>query len=184
MHKIKLFGLGGQGVVTAAEILAHAVSIYEGKYAKTQPAYGHERRGAPVFSDVMIDDNRILVNSFVYEPNLVIVFDASVADKGIDVGKGIQKNSILILNADREEIALKYKQQYSFDSVYYMNASGIALEILGRNIPNGAMLGAFAHTGAVKIESVMRSLHEYFEGKKGEMNAKTAREAYDRIKKI
>ncbi|MGE5339939.1 MAG: 2-oxoacid:acceptor oxidoreductase family protein [Candidatus Omnitrophota bacterium] len=183
MHKIKLYGLGGQGIVTAAEILAHAVSIVEGKFAKTVPAYGHERRGAPVFSDVMISDERILLNSFVYEPDMVIIFDPSVITKGVDVGKGIQSQTILVLNADRDETAVNYRSAYPFQEIYHVNASGIAVRHLGRNIPNGAMLGALARTGIVKIESVIASIHEFF-GEKGEKNARTAEEAYEQVKKI
>jgi 2-oxoacid:acceptor oxidoreductase gamma subunit (pyruvate/2-ketoisovalerate family) len=184
LHKIKLYGLGGQGVVTAAVILAHAVSIHENKYAKTIPAYGHERRGAPVFSDVMIDDERILLSSFVYEPNLVVIFDSSVIHKGVNVAKGIQESTVLVLNADNEESARLYKEKYNFKQVYYVNASKIAIERLGKNIPNGAMLGALARTGVVKIESIMKSLGDFFGEEKGVTNANTAREAYEQIKQI
>jgi 2-oxoacid:acceptor oxidoreductase gamma subunit (pyruvate/2-ketoisovalerate family) len=183
LHNIKLYGLGGQGVVTAAEILVHAVCIHESKFARTIPAYGHERRGAPVFSDIMIDDERILLGSFVYEPDLVAVFDSSIIHKGVNPGKGITGNKILVLNTGEEEAALLYKKEYGFLEVYYVNASGIAIEILGRNIPNGAMLGALAHTGIVNIESVKKSLVEFF-GEKGEKNARTAGEAYEQTKKI
>ena len=93
LYKIKFYGLGGQGVVTAANILSHAVSLQENKYAKTFPAYGHERRGAPVFSDIMVDEKPILLNSFVYDPDIVGVFDASVMAKGIDIGKGIHEKT-------------------------------------------------------------------------------------------
>ncbi|UCH94307.1 MAG: 2-oxoacid:acceptor oxidoreductase family protein [Candidatus Aminicenantes bacterium] len=178
MYKIKLYGLGGQGVVTAANILSHAVSINENKYAKTVPAYGHERRGAPVFSDVMMDDNPILLNSFVYEPDIVIVFDASVMDKGIDMGKGIHENTRLVINTDRDSVLNRVKERYKFSEIYYVNATKIAVEHIGRNIPNGPMLGAAASTGIVKIDSIKESLMEFFGARGGEKNVQAAEEAF------
>ena len=80
MYQLKLYGLGGQGVVTAARILVEACTIYDGKYARSLPAYGHERRGAPVFADVMIDEVQILLSSFVYDPDCVMLFDPSFDD--------------------------------------------------------------------------------------------------------
>ncbi|NJD01076.1 MAG: pyruvate ferredoxin oxidoreductase, partial [Ruminiclostridium sp.] len=63
MIKVKFYGIGGQGVVTAAKLLCHSVCMYEDRHAKTIPSYGHERRGAPVFSDVIIDDKNVLLSS-------------------------------------------------------------------------------------------------------------------------
>jgi 2-oxoacid:acceptor oxidoreductase gamma subunit (pyruvate/2-ketoisovalerate family) len=184
LHKIKLYGLGGQGVVTAASILSHAVSIKENKYAKTIPAYGHERRGAPVFSDVMVDDRPILLNSFVYDPDIVVVFDASVLDKGIDIGKGIHEKTLLVINTDQESVLARVKEKYSFAEIYYVNATKIAVEYIGRNIPNGPMLGAAAKTGLVKIESVKKSLLEFFTHKGGDKNVGAAEEAFKKTVKL
>jgi 2-oxoacid:acceptor oxidoreductase gamma subunit (pyruvate/2-ketoisovalerate family) len=182
--RLKLYGLGGQGVVTAAQMLAHAVSIHENKYAKTIPAYGHERRGAPVFSDVIRDDKPILLNSFVYEPDVVIVFAPSIINKGIDVGKGLHKNSMLVLNANGETIAQGYKIKYDFKRMYYVDASKIALEQIGKDIPNGAMLGALAYTGVVNIESIMKSLEEIFGAEMGKKNAAAAWKAYKQTREL
>ena len=184
MYKIKLYGLGGQGVVTAAGILSHAVSIYEMKYAKTVPAYGHERRGAPVFSDVMVDDKPILLNSFVYEPDIVIVFDASVMEKGIDIGKGIHEKTLLVINTDQDDVLTRVKEKYSFQRIYYVNATKIAVENIGRNIPNGPMLGALVNTGIVEIDSIKKSLAEFFKQKGGEKNVKAAEQAYQKTNRI
>jgi 2-oxoacid:acceptor oxidoreductase gamma subunit (pyruvate/2-ketoisovalerate family) len=184
LYRIKLYGLGGQGVVTAANILSHAVSINENKYAKTVPAYGHERRGAPVFSDVMMDNIPILLNSFVYEPDIVVVFDASVMDKGIDIGKGIHKNTRLVINTDQESVLNRVKKQYTFDEIYFVNATSIAVHHIGRNIPNGPMLGAVVNTGIVNIDSIKKSLMEFFKSKAGEKNVQAAEEAYKKTGKL
>ncbi|MCU0289148.1 MAG: 2-oxoacid:acceptor oxidoreductase family protein, partial [Acidobacteria bacterium] len=114
MYRIKLHGLGGQGVVTAAKILAHAVSIHENKFGKTVPAFGHERRGAPVFADVMIDDQPVLINSFVYEPDVVVLFAPSVMDQGISIAQGIHHESILVINTGNEDLVRELKEKYVF----------------------------------------------------------------------
>lgn len=183
MYRIKLHGLGGQGVVTAAKILSHAVSIYENKFGKTVPAFGHERRGAHVFADVMIDDQPVLINSFVYEPDVVMLFAPSVLDQGISIEKGIHHESILVINTGNEHLPQQLKETYIFKEVYYVDATRIALDEIGRDIPNGAMLGALACTGIVSIDSITQALVENFKPGEGERNASAARKAYEQTRK-
>jgi 2-oxoacid:acceptor oxidoreductase gamma subunit (pyruvate/2-ketoisovalerate family) len=180
---LKFFGTGGQGVVTAAKIFSTAVSLYEDKYAKTVPAYGHERRNAPVFTDVIMADEPILVNSFVYHPDLVLVMDASIIDKNVDPGAGKHDGTILVLNSENPETLERYKQ-YGFKEFYYVDGTGIAVETTGVGIPNGSMLGALAATGIVKIESIEKAILDFFSKKAGEKNAEAAGQAYARIKKM
>jgi pyruvate ferredoxin oxidoreductase gamma subunit len=184
LKQIKLYGLGGQGVVTAAKILSIAVSIYEDAYANMVPAFGHERRGAPVFTDLMIDNEPVLMNCFVYEPDIVVVFDDTMPEKRIDVGAGITTEAILILNTTSEETAKQYKDTYGFKDVYYVDGTKIALDTIGKGIQNGAMLGALASTGALRIDSVATALKEYFGDKGGGANAESARKAYEETKKM
>lgn len=162
MINIKFYGLGGQGVVTAAKVLSTAVSIYEDKYAVTIPAYGHERRGAPVYTDIRIDSEPILVNCFVYEPDIILVMDETIKEKDIDVSKGKHQDTILVINVSNKSMAEKYKELYQFKRVYFVNATQCALNNIGRNIPNGAMLGAMAKTGVVTINSIEEALKEIF----------------------
>jgi len=184
LKQLKLYGLGGQGVVTAAKVLSIAVSIYEDAYSNMVPAFGHERRGAPVFTDVMIDNEPVLMNSFVYEPEIVIVFDDTMPDKKIDVSTGITEDAILVLNTANEETAKHYRDTYKFKDIYYVDGTGIALETIGKSIQNGAMLGALASTGTVKIESIEAALKEFFGKKGGDSNAESARKAYENTKKM
>ncbi len=179
MLKIKLHGLGGQGVVTAARILVHAVSMFEDKFGKTIPSYGHERRGAPVFTDVMIDDQQILLNSFVYEPDMVVVFAPSVITQGIPIEKGIHENSILLINTADEFLLEQLKRGYIFKDIYYVNATQVALDQIGRDIPNSAMLGALCRTGIVGIRSIIQAFKEIFKAANGERNARAAQKAYE-----
>ncbi len=184
MVNIKFYGLGGQGVVTAAKILSVATSIHEDNYAVTIPAYGHERRGAPVYTDIRIDQEPVLANCFVYEPDIVLVMDDTINEKNINVGNGIHEDTVLVINTGKEETALKYKEDYGFKTVFYVDATQCALENIGLNIPNGAMLGSLANTEVVKIDSIEAALQETFGAKAGDKNAKAAREAYKATKSI
>lgn len=182
MISIKFYGLGGQGVVTAGKIFSEAISLHEGKFAITVPAYGHERRGAPVNTSIIVDEEPVLINSFVYHPDIVLVMDSSITEKGIDISQGMHENSILVLNTESEKILNTYKK-YNFKELYYVDGTKIALENIGKAIPNGSMLGALAGTGLLTIESVEKSIIKAFGEKAGEKNARAARHAYERIKK-
>jgi 2-oxoacid:acceptor oxidoreductase gamma subunit (pyruvate/2-ketoisovalerate family) len=184
MKRIKFYGLGGQGVVTAAKVLSTAVSIHEDKYAITVPAYGHERRGAPVYTDIVVDEKPILVNCFVYEPDIVLVMDETIIEKNVDVSKGKHENTILVLNTSDIETAKMYAEKYDFRKVYYVDGTQVALDNIGRGIPNGSMLGALAHTGIVSIASVESALKEIFGVKAGDKNANSARAAYEQTKEL
>jgi len=183
MISIKFYGLGGQGVVTAGKMFSEAVSLYEGKYAITVPSYGHERRGAPVNTSIIIDDEPVLINSFVYHPDIVLVLDSSIIQKGVDISQGIHDGSILVLNTESENVLEIYKK-YNFKEIYYVDGTQVALRNIGKGIPNGSMLGALAGTGLVKIESIEKAIISAFGEKAGDKNAKAAREAYERIEKV
>ncbi|MGE5577802.1 MAG: 2-oxoacid:acceptor oxidoreductase family protein [Syntrophothermus sp.] len=174
MQQVKTYGLGGQGVVTASKILATAISIHEGRFATAIPAYGHERRGAPVFADLMADDAPILVRSFVYEPDYVMVFDLSVIDKGVDVTRGARPDTVFVVNSPEAPGVLKGRQ------VIYADARKVALEAIGRDVPNSAMLGLFAATKVVSIDSISKAIQEAFGAKGGDKNAEAARTCYQR----
>lgn len=182
MIKLKFYGLGGQGVVTAGKVFSEAVSLYEDKYAITIPAYGHERRGAPVNTSIIMDDKPILVNSFVYNPDVVLVMDYTVVDKGVDISEGINEDSILVLNTEDEKVLAKFKK-FGFKGIYYVDGTKIAFKSIGRRIPNSSMLGALAGTGLLKIDSVEKAIKSMFGEKAGDSNAKAARIAYEEIKK-
>ena len=184
MQRLKFYGLGGQGVVTAAKVLSTAVSIHEDKHAVTIPAYGHDRRGAPVYTDVMVDDKPITLNCYVYEPDIVLVLDASMMDKNVDVSAGKHEGTMLVINTADPEVAKLYAGRYHFRDVWYVDGTQVALDTIGRGIPNGSMLGALAHTGVVSIASLEEALKEFFGKKAGEINASAARKAYEQTVKL
>jgi 2-oxoacid:acceptor oxidoreductase gamma subunit (pyruvate/2-ketoisovalerate family) len=182
MLQLKFFGLGGQGVVTAAKMLSYAVSLCEGKYAITVPSYGHERRGAPVYTSIIVDEKPVLLNCFVYEPDIVLAMDDALLDKGVDVGAGKKPGTILVLNTGDASKLARF-EGLGFASILHVNGTKIALKHIGKGIPNGAMLGALARTGIVSIDSVEKAIDDSFGPKAGPANKAAAREAYESIER-
>jgi len=178
MYQIKFYGLGGQGAVTAAKLLSAATSLYEGNYAITVPAYGHERRGAPVYANVIADSIPVKQNCFVYEPDIVLIMDDKIPDKQVNVREGIHDDTILILNTQNRQIAEEYREKYGFHTVWYVDAVHIALDTIEKNIPNIAMLGALAKTGFVSVEALEKAIDDFFGVKAAKKNKETVRRAY------
>ncbi len=178
MQKIKFFGIGGQGAVTAAKVLSEAVSLYQDEYAITVPAYGHERRGAPVYAHIIVDTKPVLLNCYVYEPDIVLVMDETIIDKNVNVKEGCHEGTILVLNTGSREVVERYRALFPFKKIFYCDGTKAALNAIGLAIPNSAMLGALAKTGLVSIEAVEKAIKDSF-GKVGEKNVKAARDAYD-----
>lgn len=171
MFEIRVHGRGGQGAVTAAQLLAIA-AFYDGKYAQAFPIFGVERRGAPSTSFVRIDDKPINLRSQIYEPDYVIVLDPTLVEI-IDVKQGLKKD--LIVNCSEHKIK----------DAYCINASEIALEIFGKPILNTVILGAFAKISKIiSLESIEKAIEQKFEGKKGliELNKIAVRRAYEQAK--
>ena len=139
MIEIRFHGRGGQGAVTSAEMLALA-AIGEGKYAQAFPSFGPERRGAPVVAFCRIDDKPIRIRANIYEPDLVVVLDASLL-KIVNVAAGLKPNGILVTNT--KEAPEKVKEDLKLKNrLAAVDATKIALEVLGLPITNTTMLGA------------------------------------------
>jgi pyruvate ferredoxin oxidoreductase gamma subunit len=182
MHQIRLHGRGGQGVVTAAELIAIS-AFYEGKETQAFPSFGVERTGAPIEAFARIDDKTIRIREHVYNPDILIIQDPTLLGV-VDVAKGCNEDTIVIINTtkSKEEIDLKLPK----DNIYALDATKIALEELGRNIVNTVILGAFAKaTGLVSLDSLKKAITEKFIGKGQAMvdkNVKAIERAYDLIK--
>lgn len=182
LKEVRIHGRGGQGAVTAAQLLAHAAYM-EGKHVQAFPFFGAERRGAPVKAFVRISDSPILLHSQVYNPDYVLVLDPQLY-KIIDVTEGLKKDGVIVLNTtkDPNELGLAGWRVATVD------ATGIALElnlkIAGQPIVNTSMVGAFAGaTGEVSLESVLKAIMGNWRGSAGEKNARAAELAYKRLKK-
>ena len=177
MKEIRFHGRGGQGAVTAAELLA--VSAFtDGKYSQAFPAFGVERRGAPVLAFTRIDDKKIRLRSQIYEPDYVIVQDDTLIGS-VDVLLGVKQEGTVLVNSDRSPSELNLKTK---SNVRTIDGTKIALEELGRPIMNTTLLGAFAGaTKEIRIESIEKSVLERFSGDIGTKNVNAVRRAYEEM---
>jgi pyruvate ferredoxin oxidoreductase gamma subunit len=182
LKEIRIHGRGGQGAVTAAELLAHA-AFFEGKWVQAFPYFGAERRGAPVKAFARISDESILVHSQIYNPDYVIVLDPLI-HKIVNITEGLQADGIVMINTTKQprELGLEGCRVATVD------ATGIALElnllVAGLPVVNTSILGAFAKaTGEIKLASVLKAIGETWPGSVGEKNAKAAELAHERLVK-
>jgi len=175
--EIRWHGRGGQGAVTSAELLAQA-AISEGMYAQAFPAFGAERRGAPVLAfDRVNKKDPIRVRADVKEPDVVIVLDSGLL-RVVDVTSGLKENGTLIINTRKtiEEIASEVGNKWQLAVI---DATTIARELLGVPIVNTTMLGALVvATGLVKLESLSEPLKNRF-GRLGERNMEAMKKALE-----
>jgi pyruvate ferredoxin oxidoreductase gamma subunit/2-oxoisovalerate ferredoxin oxidoreductase gamma subunit len=182
IKEIRIHGRGGQGGVTAAELLARA-AFKEGKWVQAIPFFGAERRGAPVKAFARLSDEPILIRSQVYSPDYVMVLDASLLDL-VDITEGLKKDGVVIINTRKKPEEMDIKQ----GRLATVDATGIAIElqllVAGQPVLNTTMLGAFAKaTEEVKLESILEVIREEWKGAAGEKNAKGAALAYERLVK-
>ncbi len=156
---VRLHGRGGQGVVTAAELIALA-GFYEGKYVQAFPNFGVERRGAPIEAYARLSDEPVRRREQIYEPDIIIVQDATLIGL-VDVLKGLKPKGKVIINSNKI-----FELNIPEDQVFYVPVTKLAIEILGRPVANTGLLAAFAKiTGLIKFESLEKAVKENFEGK-------------------
>ena len=180
MFQVRIHGRGGQGVVSAAEILSVAAFI-EGKHSQAIPSFGSERMGAPVVSFCRIDDKPIRLREPIMEPDALIVQDPTLFN-AIDVFAGLSKNGYLLINSKRsiEELGIANAIYLPEDKVRLVPATEIALHHIKRPLPNAVLLGALAAvTGVIQIDSVAEAIASKFPGKIGDVNIQAAKAAYE-----
>ncbi|MDP7553684.1 MAG: 2-oxoacid:acceptor oxidoreductase family protein [Candidatus Thioglobus sp.] len=179
MFQVRIHGRGGQGVVSAAEILSVAAFI-EGKHSQAVPSFGSERMGAPVVAFCRIDDKTIRLREPILEPDALIVQDPTLFS-AIDVFAGLSENGYLLINSKRsiEELGIADAIHLPEDKVRLVPATEIALKYIKRPLPNAVLLGALAAvTGVIKIDSVTEAIASKFPGKIGDVNIQAAESAY------
>jgi pyruvate ferredoxin oxidoreductase gamma subunit len=180
LFQIRIHGRGGQGVVSGAEILSVAAFI-EGRHAQAFPSFGSERTGAPVMAFCRIDDKAIRLREPVLEPDALIVQDCTLLHQ-VDLFNGLRPGGLVLLNSKRTPAELGLAElaggtkRYRFVTV---PASELALEHVGRPLPNAALLGGFAaSTGELRLESVLKAIGEKFPRAIAEKNCAAARAAH------
>ncbi|HTZ17731.1 MAG TPA: pyruvate ferredoxin oxidoreductase subunit gamma [Dissulfurispiraceae bacterium] len=179
MIEIRIHGRGGQGNVAAAELLAVA-AFHDGKFAQAFPSFGAERVGAPVQAFVRIDDKKIRLREEVRTPDYLIVQDYYLIET-VPVLEGLKPNGLVLINTDKPLDELKLDTTATIETI---PATEIALEIIGRPIPNAIMIGAFCSiTGLVSLEAVQRAIMEKFPGNVGSNNVAALERAHEIIQK-
>ena len=184
MFQVRIHGRGGQGVVTAAELLAQA-GFDEGKHAQAFPSFGSERTGAPVVSFCRMSENEIRVREPIMNPDALIIQDATLL-KSIDVFSGLKTDGYVVINAKvpKEELDLPIEVKNS-NRLVIVPATEIAMEHIGRPVPNAVLLGAFAAlTEFISLKAVTDAIGHKFKAKIAESNSKAATVAYEMVKAV
>jgi 2-oxoisovalerate ferredoxin oxidoreductase gamma subunit len=177
LREIRFHGRGGQGAVIASKILAEAF-FREGKYVQSFPAFGAERRGAPVAAFTRVDENPIRIRTQIYAPDTVVVLDPSLLESA-DITSGLKPKGWVVINIDSSPADIPNMERFRVATV---DAGAVAVEHgLGTPtapIVNTAILGAFAKaTRAVEIESVAAVIRESIPHR-GDANAAACLDAY------
>ena len=183
MFQTRIHGRGGQGVVTAAELLSIAAFI-EGRHAQAFPSFGSERTGAPVVSYCRIEDREIRRREPILEPDAVIVQDPTMLHS-VDVFQGVKPDGYVLVNSNKGFLALSisaFVAKLPAGHARCVAATELAVKHVGRPVPNAALLGGFASmTGLLAFESVEKAIREKFSGKIADGNVAAARAAYETI---
>jgi pyruvate ferredoxin oxidoreductase gamma subunit len=183
MFQVRIHGRGGQGVVSAAEMLSVA-AFDEGRYAQAFPSFGSERMGAPVTAFCRMDDREVRLREPVMHPDALIIQDPTLLHQ-VDLFSGLSPNGYILINSTRdfEQLGVaEFARGFPAHHVCTVAASELALKHVGRPLPNAALLGGFAAiTGQLRFESVARAIRQKFAGKVGEANVAAAQAAYDHV---
>lgn len=180
MLQIRIHGRGGQGVVTAAEMLSIA-AFEQGRHAQAFPSFGSERTGAPVIAYCRIDDQEIRLREPILAPDVLIVQDPTLLHQ-VDVFQGLQPNGYVLINSKRSfhDLGLAdIEKRFRHERLVTVPATDIALKHVGRPLPNAVLLGGFAAlSGLITLEAVDHAIRTKFNGKVAENNVAAAAEAF------
>ncbi|MFA5371260.1 MAG: 2-oxoacid:acceptor oxidoreductase family protein [Sideroxydans sp.] len=184
MFQIRIHGRGGQGVVTATEMLSVA-AFEEGRHAQAFPSFGSERTGAPVVAFCRVDDKDIRLREPIMEPDALIIQDPTLLHQ-IDVFAGLKPDGYVLLNSSHSFEALGLQEmvkQRGLERMCTLPATELGLKHVGRPIPNVPLIAGFAAlSGMFKLESVIKAINQKFAGKVAEGNIAAANEAYQLVK--
>jgi pyruvate ferredoxin oxidoreductase gamma subunit len=176
MFEVRIHGRGGQGVVTAAELLS-AAAFHEGRRAQAFPSFGSERTGAPVVAYCRIAERPIRLREPVLRPDAVVVQDATLLGQ-VDVLAGLTDDGVILVNSARTVADLGLAR-YA-DRAFVVPATRLARDHIGRPLPNAALLGGVAALcGLVSLASVQAAIRDRFVGPVADGNAAAAAAAYE-----
>ncbi len=182
LTEIRWHGRGGQGAVTASEILAEA-ALEEGKYFQAFPDYGPERMGAPIRAYTRISTSPIRQHCQITAPDAVVVLDPTLIGI-VDFTEGIKDDGVLVVNTTASPGALRKKLGLNSGRVFTVDATRIAMDTIGRNIPNTPIIGALIKAiGAVSKEHVREEIKKRMGSKAGKKMADANIAAFERAYK-
>jgi pyruvate ferredoxin oxidoreductase gamma subunit len=185
MFQVRIHGRGGQGVVTAAEMISIA-AFMEGRHAQAFPSFGSERTGAPVVAFCRMDEGEIRVREPIAEPDALIIQDPTLLHQ-VDLFDGLADDGYVLVNSARslDRLGLgDLVERFRRERLLTVPATDLAREHLGRPIPNAALIGGFASlTGLLSLESVEAAIRTKFSGKLGDGNAAAAAAAFEVVRR-
>lgn len=183
--EIRWHGRGGQGAVTAAKLVAEA-ALKQDKHFQASPEYGPERMGAPIQAFTRICDEPIEIFCGVTNPDIVVVLDPTLLAV-VDVTDGVPESGTVIVNTSEDPASVREQTGFKSGTVATVDATQIAIDTIGKAIPNTPMLGALLKvTGMMDIDRVLEHVRASF-GKKFakeiiEGNVHAVRRAYEEVK--
>ncbi|MCD6496641.1 MAG: 2-oxoacid:acceptor oxidoreductase family protein [Candidatus Aenigmarchaeota archaeon] len=184
MIEIRIHGRGGQGAKSASQLIVEA-AMDQGRQIQAFPEYGPERTGAPMKTYARISDKPIETYEPVLEPDIVLVIDPTLIGQ-VDVTNGMKGDGILIVNTTESSSEIKKKTGFT-GKVYTVDATGISIGLLGRNLPNTPVIGALIKvTGVIDIKYVEKRVEGMFLKKIGrektQANIDAIKKAYEEVK--
>ena len=184
MLQVRIHGRGGQGVVTAAELLSVAAFL-EGKFALAFPSFGSERTGAPVAAFCRMSDHELRAREPIVNPDVIIVQDSTLLHQ-VQVFAGLQPDGAVVINSTRTAQELGIEDLCSSLPEYHcciFPATDIANKHLHRPLPNAALVAGFAAlTQEVSLSAIEEAIQQKFPGTIGDRNVEVAREAYEYVR--
>ena len=184
MFQIRIHGRGGQGVVTAAEMLSIA-AFEEGRHAQAFPSFGSERTGAPVVAFCRIADKEIRLREPIMAPDALIIQDPTLLHQ-VDCFAGLKKDGYILINTNKtfEQLGLgDFVRDWPADRLLTVAATDIAMKHVGRPVPNVPLLGGFAAaSGLIRLESVAQAIRDKFSGKVADGNIAAATDAFNIVR--
>ena len=182
--EVRWHGRGGQGAVTGAKVFAET-ALSGGKFVQAFPEYGPERMGAPLRAYNRISSKPISIHCQVTNPDVVVVVDATLL-QGANVLEGTNDDVILLVNTHEDSKSVRNQLNMKTGKVYTVNASKIAMDTIGRPMPNTPMLGAMAKvSGLITLEHLLKDIEKNFSKKFSEKvvkaNLSAVQYAYDAV---
>ncbi len=185
LTEIRWHARAGQGAVTAAKLVAET-ALSQGRYMQAMPEYGPERTGAPLKAFTRVCDEPIEVHNNITNPQIVVVLDDTLLDIE-DVTAGIEAGGSVVLNTTMTPAEARKKLGVADDiTVATVDATGIAMQTIKRNIPNTPMVAAVSKvTGVVPLDSFTEHLTSTFGAKFTQeiidANLKSVERAYEEV---